>query len=264
MINFVAKFLVLVHTVLSIAGMTWAMWVFFRGTDYAYIEPRKEVLETNPDGTPKAGATVRHASEYDKSVVALTEATKTRDRLYAHVKPALDSIYETEPYLPNNHRHYQAELKKLRESPDKLEVKRLKDGGLMLTIPNGLPESDAEPVKGVSKSYKTYIAELKGLNAEIEKVDEENRKKISETKRFVAELTGTDEANKYVQPGLYQLIDREFKAQLQLRTEIDDIKPNWSKAIEQARLYLFRRADLEATLQKLKGPPPAPKIDKKN
>ena len=68
-------------------------------------------------------------------------------------------------------------------------------------------------------------------------------------------MTGTDETNKYVQPGLYQLIDLEFKFQTEIKNEIDDIKPNESKSIEQSRLYQYRRADLEATLQKSVAPP---------
>jgi hypothetical protein len=92
-------------------------------------------------------------------------------------------------------------------------------------------------------------------------VDEESKAKISEAKRFVRELTGTDEGNKFVEPGLYQLLDQEFKAQTQLRVEIEDIKPFWSKANEQARLFVYRRSALEGTLQKLKGA--APKVENK-
>jgi hypothetical protein len=72
-------------------------------------------------------------------------------------------------------------------------------------------------------------------------------------------LTGTDENNKIVEPGLYTLLDLEFKAQTQLRVEIEEIKPYWSKATEQARLFVYRRSDLEATLQKLKAPLPPKK-----
>jgi len=123
----------------------------------------------------------------------------------------------------------------------------------------------------VTKSYKEYQADLKKLighvdpktkeetPGQIDDVEKEIRRIVNDTKRFTALLTGTDEANKYVQPGLHQLIDLEFKYQEQIKTEIHDIKPSWSKAIEQSRLLQYRRADLEATLEKLKGSPRAPR-----
>lgn len=260
--NFVAKSLVLVHTILSLGAMCWALLLFVQAKDYGGTEPRKEVLEYSADGTPTKS--VRHASAYDKSVVALKEAARTRDGMYTFVKPALDSIRDTEPFLHHNHLHYLAEMKRLRESPDKIEVRRLKDGGLWLDVPLGKPvPDDAKVVSEVSKSFRVYQVDLKKVNDEITKLEEEIRIQVNETKKFTAELTGTDEKNKYVEPGIYNLTDREFKAQTQLKIEIDYIKPHWSKAIEQANLYMFRRVDLEATLLKLKGPPPAPKVDKK-
>jgi len=263
MINFVAKSLVLFHTLLSLGAVVWSVVFFFNGRDYAWDEPRKDPIEWNAEGAPSKW--LRIASDYDRSAAALAEAKNTRDRVYALVKPEIDSLLENEPFLPNNKLHFDAELKKLLDSPDALEVRRLKDGGLVLTFKDlGRPASEDDPVKGVSKSYKSYKADLKDLYSKIEKVDEEIRKQVSEIKRFTRELTGTDEGNKYVEPGLYQLLDIEFKAQTQLKIEIDEIKPHWSKAIEQARLYTFRHADLKETLERLKAAPaPAPKVQKK-
>ncbi len=263
MMNIFGKSLVLIHTMLSVAALAWAAMFFFQSRDLGYAEPRKEITEYDKEGNPKGA--IRFASEFDKSTAALTSARNTRDQLYGPVQPALDKLRKTEPYLPNNHLAYQRKLKELREAPEKIEVKRLKEGGLFLEVDVGdlgQPVPEDKAVDGVSKSYKVYAAELKALQEKSLKVEEEIRVVVGDIKTFTAELTGTDEANKYVHPGLYQMTDMEFKAQGQLKIEIDEIKPHWSKAIEQARLYMFRHRDLEATLLKLQAAP-APKVQKK-
>ena len=58
MMNVVAKTLVLMHVVLSLAGMTWALMLFLQGRDLGWKEPGMEVFEYGPDGNPanKPGA----------------------------------------------------------------------------------------------------------------------------------------------------------------------------------------------------------------
>jgi hypothetical protein len=277
MINQFAKLLVLLQAVLSIAGMAWAIMIVLQSRDFGWKVPYKEVLEWTSDGTPKTS--VLHASEYDKSFAAAKEAEKTRDRTYAHVKPAIDSIRATEPYLANNHLFYLAELRRLHEATDKIEVKRLKDGGNTLDTPDsslGKPVMEDKALDSVTKSYTVYQADLAKLIGhvdpetkkvtlgEIDAVEEQIRKIVSDTKKITAELTGTDEFGDKIGYGLYQLTDLEFKYQAQIKIETDDIKPNWSKAVEQSRVLRYRRTDLEATLEKLKAPmPPPPKDNKK-
>jgi hypothetical protein len=258
-INFFAKSLVLVHAVFSVGALTYAIWLFVNGKDYGYAEPRKSAVEWSNENVPTKW--VRYASEFDKSVAALNEAKAVRDRTFVFVKPALDAIETMEPQLPNNHLHYLSELKRLREAPDAIEIRRLKDGGLVVQPKSGRPEEDENALPGVVKSYKTYQADLKKVQDDIGNVDEEIRKKAIDIRRFTSELTGTDEQNQPTHPGLYKLIDAEFDAQSELRTEIDEIKPFWSKAREGARIYIQRREGLEMTLKKLQGA--APKIEKK-
>lgn len=271
MMNQLSKGLVLLHVAFSVASMTWAILLVIQARDFGWVEPYKEVLEWTKDGAEKSF--VRHPSEYDKSWAALKEAAQTRDLTYTHVKPALESLGETEPYLPGNHLFYVAEFQRLREGPDKIEVKRLKDGGMALDPPNsplGKPTFNENKVDGIGKSYKSYEADLKKLFKEIDEEEAEIRKIVVSSKKYANELTGTvedpdDPLKKpavYVHPGLYQLIDLEFKALSQIKIETDNIKPNWSKAVEQSRLFQYRRADLEATLEKLQVP--EPKNAKKN
>ena len=251
--NTFGKFLVLIHTILSLCAMTWAVVHFVQAKDLGQAEPLKEVLDYKQDGDPKTW--VRHASEYDKSAAALQEARKTRDAVFVEVTPALDSLRDTEPYLPQNHLFYVGLLKQMRESPEeKLNVTPFKDGGLILETPIlGRSELELKPLAGVNKSYKLYQADLRKVYEEIKGVEEEIQTIVKRTRKVTAEMTGTDEANKYVKPGLYKLTELEFQAQVELKKEIDNVKPNWSSAIEQARLFVNRRANLEATLDKLKA-----------
>jgi hypothetical protein len=249
MMNFFAKALVLVHTIISVMACGWAFMIFFQGRDWGFAEPRKEAVAFKPDGEPTAWN--RHASDIDKSIAALNAAVKMRDQLYPEVQAALDKIRTTQPYLPRNTLYYQAEINRLQKSPDNIVVKRLKDGGLVLELLD-TPAQDNE-VKGITKSIKTYSADLAKLQKDVGDVEMEIQQVTTETKKLTAELTGTDEANKYTHPGLYQLIDLEFQIQLQLKREIEEIKPHARKAMEAANVMAGRRLDLEATLEKLKG-----------
>src|SRR5258708_3865039 len=126
MMNVIAKSLVLVQAVLSIAAMTWAIMLVLQSRDLGWKEPAKEVFEYNSDGTPssKPGAVVRYPSEFDKSVIAVKEAGYARDRAYRHVQPALDAIDQTENLLPENHLWYLSQLKRLKEGdPGKKDFK---------------------------------------------------------------------------------------------------------------------------------------------
>src|SRR5205085_317383 len=95
------------------------------------------------------------------------------------------------------------------------------------------PAFEETKVNGVDKSYIAYVGDLQKLFKELDVVEKEIKAQVEDTQKFTTELTGMNDKNKYVKPGLYQLIDLEYKTQTQLKTEIDDIKPQWSKAIEE-------------------------------
>ena len=231
---------------------------------------------------------MRFASEYDKSVVAVQEAAKTRDRVYQYVTPALDSIAATEEYMPENHLFYVKEMARLKErrKDDKpFNVFRLKDGGHALPPDKngkpgklGIPIFEANEVAMIKKPYKEYEADLKKLIGQIERdnpkkvivvgeidiYEEKIREIAKKTKEMTIEMTGTDEVtNAYVQPGLYELTSMEFKYQRQIKVEIDAIKQDWSKAIENSGTHRQRRTGLEATLKKLEAAAPARKDEEK-
>ncbi|MSU79303.1 MAG: hypothetical protein EXS16_14575 [Gemmataceae bacterium] len=261
MINHLGKFLVLIHVTMSVAGMMWAIMTVLQARDYGWAEPYREVTERTKDGGEKSA--VRYASVYDKSEAAVVAAARMRDHNYIYVKPAIDALQATMPHLPNNHLHYRQELEKLKTGEGPLVVRRLAKGGVdtldKAIVGKPVLEDEDQAIKSITQSYKTYEKDYQKLFKEIDAVDAEVRDIVTKTKQITMEMTGTDDTNKYIKPGLYQLTDLEFKAQGLIKTEVDDIKPNWSKAVEQARLFQYRRVDLEASLEKLKTQPPAPK-----
>jgi hypothetical protein len=261
MINLIAKILVMVHTVLCVSGMAWAIMLVVQGRDFGKIEPYKE-----DDTNPKLA--VVYASEYDKSLAAANEAARTRNLTYTYVKPAIDSIRTTEKFFPENHLYYLAQRKRLVEMRSEAEKKngkpfsvhRFKNGGFDLDVPDlGKPVMEGKEIDMIKKPHKEYDVDYKNVVEDIATVEAEINKIEKDIALVITEIIGADEGGKY---GLYQLIDKEFKYQGQVKIEIDEIKPYWSKAVEQSRLFQFRRVDLEATLEKLKGPPPA-KLEKK-
>jgi hypothetical protein len=281
-VNKFGKALVFFHAIFSLAAVTFAVMLFVRDKDFGRIEPSLKPSEYSSDGSVKTS--VRIASEYDKSLAAFTQAKAARDRTWIHVQPAIDSLRNAEPYLYTNHLHYLAELRQLRGAPGlfsripqhTLEIKRLQDGGFTLEAPKvGKPALEAKGLDNLTKSRRAYEAVLKdppagmfsgpsrGLLIDIARIDRETQKIVMATKHFTTELTGTDDANNYVSPGMYELVDLEFKAQTQFRAEIDDIKPHWSKAIEQSNLHKLRRDDLQKTLDGLKEAIGTPKVEKK-
>ncbi len=260
MINNLGKFLVLIHATCSIAGMMWAIMMVLQARDFGWKDPYREVTERTKDGAEKS--VVRHASVYDKSEAAAVAAARMRDHTYIYVKPAIDSLQSTMPYLPNNHLFYRQEIERLKSGEGQHTPRRLLKGGVDIldkaVVGKPVFEDEDQAVKSISQSYKTYEKEYRKLVKEIEMVDLEIREIVTKTKQITEEMTGTNDKNEYVKPGLYQLTDLEFKAQGLIKTEVDAIKPSWSKAVEQARLFQYRRIDLEATLEKLKAQTPAP------
>jgi hypothetical protein len=256
--NLLGKTLVLLHAILSISAMTWAILLALQARDFGWMEPYREVVEWTKDGNEKTA--VRYASEYDKSTATATRAARNRDLAFVFVKPALDTLRETEPHLAANHLYFTAKLAELKDANVPIQVKRLANAGLKVDTPLSKPDFDAA-VEGVDQSLATYSSQRKKLLEDIDKVESEVRTIATKTKKITGDLTGTDDGNKYVQPGLYQLTDLEYKTQVQLKVEIDQLKPHWSEAIEHARLYRDRYDGLLATLKKLQAV--APKDDKK-
>ncbi len=242
MMNNIGKFLVLVHTAISILALTWAAGIFLQFTDWGWMEPRKDIEFRVP-------------SEYDKRTAAYKEAVKARELVIYQIEPAQTALVSAMKQFPKNHLYYVDELKRLRSSPDPIEVREIKykDGQLVLDVPAkeiGKPVLE-DKVEGIQKSYDSYVADFKKINTEIDDVAKEIRKWTEEAKDITFQLNGKDDTGKVVKLGLYALLEVENKAQAQARFEKEYIQPFWARALEEAELFIERRARPEATLQVL-------------
>lgn len=242
MTNIFAKSLVALHLVLSLMALTWALMVFMDVTDWGWKEPRQDL-----------GQSV--ASEYEKSTGMFKRAVRARDAAWPAVTPARADRAEAQNYFPKNHLYYLAELRRLKESPDeKIEVKGFKGPGLPLE-PAGKPKVGrpvlGELVPGVVKSQVSYRKDRAELLTQIDAVEKQVRDLVEKTKKIDFQLTGKDDAGAEVQPGLYALVDAEYRTQAAAKFEKEYLSPRWAQSLEEARLYTLRRTGLEKSLRRL-------------
>ncbi len=242
MMNFLGKALVLVHTLLCLVGMAWAVAMYLQFTDLGWKVPRQQLDQSIP-------------SEFDKSVASLKLALQGRDLVMPGVRPPQDSLRDAERYLPGNHLFYAAELERLRSASDPIVVKGIAEGLDSLEPSKrpglGKPKLDVE-MKGFEKSYDAYLADLQG---QLKKIDDEQaaiRKTIEQTREINYQLTGKDDAGESKTKGIYDLLDVETQTQSRLKAEREYMQPFREQAVEEARLFQLRRVGMERTLQRLK------------
>jgi hypothetical protein len=245
--NFIGKGLVVVHTLLSLAGLTLAIVIYFEFIDWGRAEPRIVRGESSAKGS---GGDLRIASEYDKSRLIFDDAVVGRDLAVAPVPMVEASLREAELRFAGNHLFYVDELERLRTAQGDIEVKGIRPEGVPTDTPGkpiGKPLLEVK-VDGVSKSYTTYLQDLKTEQAQLDKVQDEIRQWVEKDKQLSLELTGKDETGKKLMHGLYELLDQEYQTQQRLKEEREYLQPQWATAIEDARRFGVRRSSLEATL----------------
>jgi hypothetical protein len=244
MFNFIGKGLVLVHTLLSLAGLVLAFVIWFEFVDWGRSEPRISRGEPSKTGSTDQ----RIASEYDRSVVVVKDGEVARNLAVPLMAPAEDSLRETAAKFGPNHLFYVAELKKLREAEGNIEVMAITPDGIALDA-TGKPILK-DKVDGLSKSLAAYYKELAAEIAKVKPIEEEVRKWTEKDAQTSFLLTGKVEDGKQ-QHGMLELLDQEFKTQQRLREEKDYLLPLWAAAIEEARRFSVRRKGLEDTLHGL-------------
>ena len=243
MMNFIGKGLVLIHTLLSLAGLTLAIVIWFGFIDWGRAEPR------GAGGDTSKGGGTRTASEFDKAVAAVKEGEQARNLAVPLMAPAEKSLEETAARFPANHLFYVAELKRLSDAPGDIEVLAIPADGVPTDTP-GLPYGKPIPsikVDGVTKSLEVLRTELKAEIAKLKPLEEDLRKWAEKDAHVSFLLTGKDADGKK-QHGMYELVDEEFKQQQRLRGEREYLQPFWAAAKEESRRFANRREGLEATL----------------
>jgi len=243
MMNFLGKFLVVVHVTLSILALTAAAFLLFLSTDWGRTQPRAEAIERVP-------------SELDKRAAAAKLAIDAAKAGPGEAKKAQDYLHKTMDRFAQNHLFYRNRLEELRsgQGPIKAFEVATKDDAVDLVEPNiGRPKETE--LAGIEKSLEGYRAELKGEDALLKQIDAalvEVRSLIAANEKVTRHLQGLDAAGKKTGVGLYDLLEDEAKMQQQIRFERAYLQPQWAEALEQAQTYAERRAFLEQTLERLK------------
>jgi hypothetical protein len=246
MFNFIGKGLVLIHTLLCLAGLMLAILVYFEFVDWGRSEPRAVRGEPTKSGSNDQ----RIASEYDRSVALFNDAVAGRNLVIPPIAPAEESLREAASRFGPNHLFYVAELRKLREGDDPIEVKAIPADGIPTDTPGkaiGKPIPDIK-VDGLEKSLAKYEAERKSEMAKLDNLEKAIGELAEKDQAISAELTGKDKDGKQKSHGLYQLIDQEFQTQQRLKEEREYLQPFHATTVEEARRFGMRRTSLEATL----------------
>ena len=242
--NRIGKALVLVHTAVSIVALSWAVGLFFQFTDWGWKEPR------SVQG-------LRIPSEYDKRTAAFKEGVHGRDLALVGLEQARLNLRDAKEHFAQNHLFYKQELARLGSSPDPIEVKYIaRAGKIVLDTPGktiGKPVLK-DKVEGITKSYDSYLADLKKINEEIDQAVKELSDWIAKTKGITFILNGKDDLGKEQKNtvGIYALLEREKQAQDQAQLEKEYILPIRAQRRQEAELLVERRASLQETLDRLK------------
>jgi hypothetical protein len=242
MINILGKTLVFLTLAGALFGLTWALGIYFQKVDWGWKEPRKELDQ-------------RVASEIDKRIAANDQALRAIELVMPAVPRAQDKLLTAQKQFPQNHLFYVAELKRLREGPDPLDVKAVQyDGGVLkLDTPVIGKPVLAEQVE-VAKSRDGLEVDLASVMKGIEKSSQEIAGWIAKEKDLTFKLTGRDDTDKIGKTGLYTLLEEETKALNQARFEKDYLEPLTVRAMQQAQTQRQRKQRLQATLDRiLKG-----------
>jgi hypothetical protein len=246
MFNIIGKGLVLVNTLLCLAGLLLATLVYFEFVDWGRSEPR--VVHGEP--TKSGSNDQRIASEYDRSKVLFDDAVLGRNLVIPPIAPAEDSLREVASRYGPNHLFYVAELNKLRTGDNPIEVKAITADGIPTDTPGkaiGKPIPEIK-IDGLDKSLEKYAAELKTEMAKLDALEAAIGKLADADQEISYELTGKDKDGKKKTHGLFQLIDQEFQTQQRNKEEREYLQPFHATTVEEARRFAMRRTSLEATL----------------
>lgn len=246
MFNFIGKGLVLVHTLLCLAGLLLAALVYFEFVDWGRSEPR--VVRGEP--TKSGSNDQRIASEYDRSKALFDDAVAGRNLVIPPIAPAEESLREVASRFGPNHLFYVAELNKLRKGDNPIEVKAITADGIPTDTPGkaiGKPIPDIK-IDGLEKSLEKYGAEFMTEMGKLKDLEEAIGKLADDDQKISYQLTGKDKDGKKITHGLFQLVDQEFQTQQRLKEEREYLLPFHATTVEEARRFAMRRTSLEATL----------------
>ncbi|MFO0965294.1 MAG: hypothetical protein U0793_06870 [Gemmataceae bacterium] len=245
MMNTVAKTLVLFHLGLAILALTWATGLYLQFLDYGWLEPRLQLDK-------------RVASEFDKRVVAHEHARAGVERAVRDVNAYVKKLHQARENFAQNDLLYLAELEALssaiaKDGKDlKFKAPHFKGGTLALTRPEPYAAPDlSENLKGIVKSYKGYREEFLDTVKKIDVEMKKDRDWIAKHAEISSLLNGKHVGKDIVEPGLYDLIEEEDRAQKQAKYELDYLEKIWAPVLQEAEVFVERRVRLQKTLDDL-------------
>jgi hypothetical protein len=267
MINHIGKGLAVVHVGLSIVLMAFAGALYAGAVDFGWKEPRR-FFRDPPNKSKDENLLI--ASDLDKAQATVNKLLWFKSEELYNLGQAQQRLARVEPWLGKNHVRGMDILDNLDHGPGTFEIDDLQyndKGRLVLDkdAPRGLgfPELGPPQVKreyNINKSYATYLAELRKLEGEIDKVQtdivdiEKKQEKITE--RLIGDTLPDGKPNRHkdgsiVLPGWYYLLEVEKEAHRQLQKELDYLQPLWVQELVNAQLLVGRRDLLLQRLQEL-------------
>ncbi len=246
MMNKIGKTLVLVHVAISLLALAWVAALYLQFVDWGWKQPRVD------DATKE-----KIPSELDKRQAAVKEAVSARDRVLPSLKRSQEAWFDAMDRYADNHFFYQTELDRLQKynGMAPLVVKEIKIENNVVKLDkdkSGKPVLD-QNIADIDKSIVQYEEVLKGLNKQIDSLEQESREWTEKAKTITKQLGGMDDKGNKVVVGLYDLLENEAQMQARIRFEKAYLQPQWAEAIEKAQEFTERRATLEKALKRLQS-----------
>jgi hypothetical protein len=244
--NNLGKFLVLIHLALSMVALTWATGLYFQFLDYGWIEPRLFLDK-------------RIASEFDKRHVSHAQAKEGVEKTIPPMNALIKDIGEARERFALNHLLYLDYLDKLKNAVSKdgkplVFMKPVTKGGTLLTTKGRPydPPSFPEVLAGIEKSYKGYKDERTEVEKKIYVELAKDLEWQGKLKGITLVLLGKKVKGEPAEPGLYDLLEEEKRAQDKAKHELEYLEKIWAPTVQEAEVFILRQARLEKTLADLR------------
>jgi hypothetical protein len=242
MINFIGKSLAVLQFGLSVALMSLAGFMLVTDFDFGWKEPRR--VYNDLPGKPK-DENLLIASDLDKAEAAMRKMVRNRDEELYQLGMAQQRLAQVQPWLAKNNIKGMEILQRLENGTGTFEIDDLEPDeqkgvyALEEDAPKdwGFPRLVAVKRENpINKSYASYLAELRNLDAKIDKEQKDIQDILTAEQLITLRLIGEMSADgmparhddgSIKKPGWYYLIELEMEMQKQLKKEIDYLQPLW-------------------------------------
>jgi hypothetical protein len=266
MINIIGKSLAVLQFGMSVALMSLAGFMLVTDFDFGWKDPRR--IYNDLPGKPKDD-NLLVASDLDKAEAAMRKMIRFKEEELYQLGMAQQQLAQVQPWLAKNNIKGMEILERLENGTGTFEIEDLEADeakgtyALEEDAPKdwGFPRLVAVKRENpINKSYATYLAELRSLDAKIDKEQKDIQDILTAeqiiTLRVIGEMSvdGTParhDDGSIKKPGWYYLTELEMEMQKQLQKEIEYLQPLWLKELVDAQLVVTRRDLLVQRLNEL-------------